>query len=49
MDIKTKAKKFIDANVHDGEDRSGCKDDWAKFKTDELQKLVDDLLDYLNV
>ncbi len=45
--IKSSAKHFIDANVHDGEDRSGCKDDIANFSPDELQELIDDLIDYL--
>ena len=44
---KLTAKRFIDANVWDGDDRSGCKDDWAKFSPDELQELIDDLIDYL--
>ena len=46
-ELKIRAKRFIDQNVHDGEDRSGCKGDWAKFTPDELQELVDDLIDFL--
>ena len=46
---KAHAKRFIDANVWDGEDRAGCKKDWAKFDPDELQELVNDLLDHLCV
>ena len=46
-DLKAKAKLWIDANVHDGEDRSGCKSDWSKFNPDDLQELIDDLVDDL--
>lgn len=46
---KAHAKRFIDANVWDGEDRAGCKNDWAKFSPDDLQELVDELLDHLCV
>ena len=41
------AKQWIDANVHDGEDRQGCKNDYAKFTPDELQELIDDVIEYL--
>lgn len=44
---KSKSKEFIDANVWDGEDRSGATADWVKFSPDELQELIDDLLDEL--
>ena len=37
---KQKAKKFIDANVWDGEDRVGAKNDRATFTPDDLQELV---------
>jgi hypothetical protein len=42
-----KVKSYLDANVWDGEDRSGCKSDWAKFNPDELQELVEDLIEHL--
>lgn len=42
---KAIAKSFIDANVWDGEDRSGAKGDCASFNPDELQELIDDLID----
>jgi len=38
----TYTKEWVDANVWDGEDRSGSKNDWAKFTPNELQKLFDD-------
>ena len=44
---KKEAKQFINANVWDGEDRSGAAGDWAKFSPDELQELIDELIDYL--
>lgn len=47
MNYKKYAKEWIDANVHDGEDRSGCVRDYATFNPDDLQELVDDLLDDL--
>jgi len=43
------AKRFIDANVWDGEDRSGAKGDSAVFTPDELQELVDDLVYHLHM
>lgn len=45
--VKKRVKHWIDVNVWDGEDRSGCKDDWVNFEPDELQEWVDDLLEYL--
>ncbi len=45
--LKLKAKKFIDANVWDGEDRSSATNDRASFNPDELQELIDDLIEYL--
>lgn len=44
--VKVKAKNFIDANVHDGDDRAGTNDS-TTFSPDEVHELVDDLLDYL--
>lgn len=38
-------KAFIDANVWDGEDRSGATGDSASFSPDELQELIADLMD----
>jgi len=46
-EIQKEAKTFIDANVWDGEDRSGCKSDFATFDPDDLQELADDLLEHL--
>lgn len=43
--MKIKAKEFIDANVWDGEDRSGAINDRATFNPDDLQELIDDLID----
>ena len=37
-------KSWLNDNVHDGEDRSGCKGDKAIFNPDELQELIDDML-----
>ena len=42
---KKQLKNWIDANVHDGEDRSGCDNDWIKFAPDGLQELIDDMYD----
>jgi hypothetical protein len=39
------AKQFIDANVWDGEDRSGAINDRATFSPDDLQELIDDLIE----
>ena len=47
-DIKQKAKKFIDANVWDGEDRIGAKNDRATFTPDDLQELIFQLIDSLD-
>ena len=47
-DIVEEAKRFIDDNVWDGEDRIGCAS-WAKFTPDDLQELVNDLLEYLEI
>lgn len=44
---KATAKKFIDANVWDGEDRSGAVNDRAIFSPDDLQELIDDLIECL--
>ena len=44
---KAEAKLFIDANVWDGEDRSGAAGDGASFTPDGLQELVDDLVEHL--
>ena len=44
---KAEAKLFIDANVWDGEDRSGATGDGACFNPDELQELIDDLVEHL--
>ena len=46
--LKAEAKKFIDANVWDGEDRSGAKNDRAIFDPDDLQELIDDLVEHLH-
>jgi len=46
-ETKREAKRFIDSNIHDGEDRSGCANDWHKFSPDDLQELIDDLLGHL--
>ncbi len=46
-EIKKEAKLFIDANVHDGEDRAGCKGDRANFDPDDLQELADDLVEHV--
>ncbi len=46
-EIKHESKLWIDANVHDGEDRSGCHTDVVRLSPDDLQDLVDDLIDHL--
>ncbi|MCK5127682.1 MAG: hypothetical protein KAR42_15600 [candidate division Zixibacteria bacterium] len=43
-ELKLWAKSWIDANVHDGEDRAGCHADSACFSPDDLQELIDDLV-----
>ena len=45
--MNEEAKKWLDANVWDGEDRSGT-GDRAIFSPDDLQELVDELLEHLN-
>ena len=45
--VKAESKQFIDANVWDGEDRSGATNDRATFNPDELQELIDDLVEHL--
>lgn len=42
--MKAKIKAWLDANIHDGEDRAGCKYNWVKFNPDELQELVEDCI-----
>ena len=42
-----RAKSYLDANVWDGEDRSGCKNDFATFNPDELQELVEEVIEHL--
>lgn len=44
--IKAKIKEWLDANFHDGEDRSGSFDR-AYFSPDELQELCEDLVEHL--
>jgi hypothetical protein len=46
-EIQAEAKRFIDANVHDGDGRSGCDLDWVMHTPDDLQELVNDLLEHL--
>ena len=43
MSDKEKIKSWIDANVWDGEDRSGAENDCASFTPDSLQELAEDL------
>lgn len=45
--LKEAAKQFIDDNVWDGEDRSGCHGDCVHFTPDDLQELIDELIDEL--
>ena len=45
---KAQAKQYVDQNVWDGEDRSGCDNDSATLTPDELQDLVDDVIDMLH-
>ena len=42
--MKAAIKAWLDANVWDGEDRSGCKNDYANHSPDDLQELVEDCL-----
>lgn len=44
---KKMAKQWVDANVWDGDDRSGSNTDWTVFSPDELQELIDYLLEDL--
>lgn len=46
MNTKEKIKQYLDANVHDGEDRKGCHCDKAVFSPDELQELVEEACEY---
>jgi hypothetical protein len=46
--MQAEAKQFIDANVWDGEDRSGATNDRATFNPDELQELIDDMLEHMS-
>ena len=43
--LKSMAMDWINNNVHDGQDRIGCKNDWVKHTPDELQELIDEMLD----
>ena len=43
--VKIKSKEWIDANVWDGEDRSGCEDDACIHTPDDLQGLIDSMLE----
>ena len=47
--LKAEAKDFINANVWDGEDRSGAKNDRIVFDPDELIELIDELIDSLSI
>lgn len=47
MNVYTEAKEFIDQNIWDGEDRSGCENDRVTFSPDELEEFVFDLLNHL--
>ena len=42
-----KIAEYVNANVWDGEDRSGCKNDCASFDPDELQELIVDTCNYI--
>jgi len=44
-EVKSFCKTWVDANVWDGEDRSGCDCDGATFTPDELQELFDDFIE----
>lgn len=43
--MKKQLKKWIDANVHDGQDRSGCNKDRITFTPDQLQELIEEAFD----
>jgi predicted nuclease with TOPRIM domain len=45
MNNTDKLKEYIDANVWDGEDRAGCKNDKAVFNPDELQEFAEELIE----
>lgn len=47
MSIKTKIKQYLDANIHDGEDREGCHCDRTAFTPDELQELVEEVYEFM--
>tara|TARA_R110002110_G_scaffold415850_1_gene657983 strand:+ start:19094 stop:19471 length:378 start_codon:yes stop_codon:yes gene_type:complete len=42
--MKDKIKQWLDANVWDGEDRSGAENDYCTFSPDVLQELVEECL-----
>ena len=42
VNIKKEIKLYIDANMHDGQDRSGATDDRAYLTPDDMEKLVTD-------
>ena len=42
--MKAAIKTWLDANVWDGEDRSGCKGDYANHSPDDLQELVEECM-----
>ena len=44
MNIKTEIKSWLAANIWDGEDRAGCKNDSAIFNPDELQELFEEFM-----
>ena len=44
--MNARIKEWLDANFHDGEDRSGSFDK-SIFSPDELQELCEDLVDFL--
>lgn len=45
---KKLAKSYVDQNIHDGEDRSGCDSDCMQFTPDELQELIDEVLEFID-
>jgi len=46
-ELKQKAKKWINANVFDGDDRSEAPCDTVGYTAPELYELIDDLVEYL--
>ena len=46
--IREEIKTWLDANVWDGDDRSGCKSDEALFNPDSLQELVEECFESLS-